>query len=174
VGSPLATSRVSTPSVSVFLCARCAEELEQADWRAAGDRFDSARPQRLRLHIVWRWGQRIDRVRRPDRDAGDDLTGLTEKGDVNWEQATPSSYVYDAGDWSAAVMSDGPPGPFRFQLTDARGAVEGELNEHSESPPEMGNWRAELNYLYTLAGRVNPRQAQLLDKVARDLGGDSL
>lgn len=65
----------------------------------------------------------------------------TRTGDFSWEQATPSSYVHDAGDWSATVRSDEPHGPFRFQLTDAHDTVEGELDEDSESLPEMGDCR---------------------------------
>ncbi len=61
-----------------------------------------------------------------------------------------------------------------LEVTDAHGAVKGDLTEDSESPPEMGDWQAELAYLYNLAGRANPRETELLAKVARDLGVDSL
>ena len=96
----------------------------------------------------------------------------TAEGEITW---TPTGNGYMSNDLSASVMieSERPDGkgPFRIQLYDDQGQLLHELSESHDSPPEVeGDWRAELAYLFLLAGRANPRQERVLDQLARELG----
>jgi hypothetical protein len=102
------------------------------------------------------------------------LVSKTESGEIGWDPAPlPSGYLHDGGNWSAAILSESSSGPYRFEMYDENGNPTSELNEHLDSPPGLNDsWRANLAYLYSLAGRANPRQERLLDQVARELGID--
>jgi hypothetical protein len=100
------------------------------------------------------------------------LKTKTRAGDISWSPVG-LGYIYGGDTYSATIESDkaGGSGPYRFQIHDDTGSVSDELTESDDDPPGMeSDWRDGLATLYSLAGRENPRQEQLLEEVARELG----